>query len=403
MINKKPRILVFNHGLRLGGVERSLIGLLRAIPADAALIDLMLLEHEGELLTDVPEHIRVIPPRPEHAALIGPIRQALFGRHFAIGMARLLARLVVTARSLMGLPPGFLLSRSFRYALPFLPRVEGHYDLAISFMMPHDIVAKRVSASRKAGWIHTDYTSVPMGVATCFESADWGQMDRIISISTEVTQSFTKVFPEHQHRVVLIENSLDPSWVRNSAAEGDVPEVTKDGRIVLCSVGRLTYQKAFDEAPIISRRLRELGVAHRWYIIGFGPDEDLIRGKIVEYGVEDSVVLLGKKTNPYPYINACDIYVQPSRYEGKAVAVREAQMLGKPVVIAGFSTASSQLEDGVDGIIAGPGVEGLTEALRQVASDPLLRDRLSRGTLGRDYGNLSEAAKVLALLPPDPA
>ena len=88
-----------------------------------------------------------------------------------------------------------------------------------------------------------------------------------------------------------------------------------------------------------------------WYIIGFGADEQLIRRKIAECGMDGRVVLLGKKENPYPYIVACDLYVQPSRYEGKCVAVREAQMLGKPVVITNYATSASQLEDGVDGVI----------------------------------------------------
>lgn len=60
---------------------------------------------------------------------------------------------------------------------------------------------------------------------------------------------------------------------------------------------------------------------------------------------------LGKNLNPYPYICRCDLYVQPSRYEGKCVSVKEAQMLRKPVVITNYATANSQVENGVDGII----------------------------------------------------
>lgn len=73
--------------------------------------------------------------------------------------------------------------------------------------------------------------------------------------------------------------------------------------------------------------------------------------KITEAGMQERVIILGKKDNPYPYMRACELYVQPSRYEGKAVTVREAQLLGKPVVITSYATSASQLEDGVDGVV----------------------------------------------------
>lgn len=113
----------------------------------------------------------------------------------------------------------------------------------------------------------------------------------------------------------------------------------------------LFRSKNFDNIPDICKRIRELGVDIIWYIIGYGGEESLIRERIAEADMENYVILLGKKDNPYPYIRKCDLYVQPSRYEGKAVTVREAQALHKPVVITKFATSSSQLEDGKDGVI----------------------------------------------------
>ena len=68
----------------------------------------------------------------------------------------------------------------------------------------------------------------------------------------------------------------------------------------------------------------------KWYVVGYGGYEGRIKGIIAQNKLEDSFILLGKKTNPYTYIKACDLYVQPSRYEGKAVTVTEAKILGKP-------------------------------------------------------------------------
>ena len=176
--------------------------------------------------------------------------------------------------------------------------------------------------------------------------------DHIVSISPDVTKSFLQVFPSLKDRIIEIENILSSDFVRKRANEKDVSaEMPKrEGYINVLSVGRFTDAKNYDNVPDICRRIREKGIDLHWYIIGFG-NESLIRQKIHEAGMQDYVIILGKRTNPYPYIKVCDIYVQPSRYEGKSVTVREAQMLRKPVVVTNYPTAKSQIRDGIDGVI----------------------------------------------------
>ncbi len=104
------------------------------------------------------------------------------------------------------------------------------------------------------------------------------------------------------------------------------------------------------------------------------------------------------KSNPYPYIKACDLYVQPSRYEGKSVTVREAQMLGKPVVVTNYPTASSQVRDGEDGIICPMSNEGIAQAIWELAHDVAKQNALSHYCLSHDYGNEAEVHKIYQLI-----
>ena len=136
----------------------------------------------------------------------------------------------------------------------------------------------------------------------------------------------------------------------------------------------------------------------RWYIIGFGSDEALIRQKIADAGMQDHVILLGKKENPYPYIKACDIYVQPSRYEGKSVTVREAQVLCRPVVVTDYPTAKSQISDGIDGVIVPMDNEACASGLINVIKDKELQNTVSNYLATHDYGNESEVEKIYDLL-----
>ena len=278
---------------------------------------------------------------------------------------------------------------------PIQPETE--YDLAISFLTPHYFVAEKVRAKKKIAWIHTDYSVVQVDGAS--ELAMWSRYDSIASISENVTETFLSGFPSLKEKIVLIENILPKALIGGQANAFPVEkEMPNDTAIKLLSIGRFSNQKNFDNVPDICRRILEAGLDIKWYLIGYGGDEPLIRRKISEAGMENRVVILGKKENPYPYIKACDLYVQPSRYEGKAVTVREAQMLCKPVVITRYATSASQLEDGVDGVIVPMDNAGCAEGIASVIRDEILRKKLIENTKTRDYTNAEEIQKIYRVM-----
>ena len=200
-------------------------------------------------------------------------------------------------------------------------------------------------------------------------------------------------------RMVLIENILPMRYIKKLkdafSVEQDMPS---DGSVKLLSIGRFSSAKKFDEIPVICRGIRNKGINVKWYLIGYGGDEGLIRQKILEEGMEDFVIILGKKENPYPYIKMCDIYLQPSRYEGKSVAVREAQSLNRPVIITNYETAQSQLKNGYDGIIVPMDIQGSIEGIVKVICDKKLQQKLIANTLQNDYTNAGEIEKLYELI-----
>lgn len=137
----------------------------------------------------------------------------------------------------------------------------------------------------------------------------------------------------------------------------------------------------------------------KWFIIGYGSPEieQQVKEEIRKEGMEEHVILLGKQSNPYPYIRTCDIYVQPSRYEGKSITVREAQILCKPVIVTHYPTAPSQVQDGVDGVIVPLEREACAEAMIKVIRDEKLLSSLTEYLSEHDYGNESEIEKIYKL------
>lgn len=225
----------------------------------------------------------------------------------------------------------------------------------------------------------------------------WEGNDAICGVSERASESFQSVFPELAQKVRTVENILPRELTCKQAAMPQTDMPAGDG-ISLLSVGRFCEAKNFDNVPDICRRLVADGLDVIWYLIGYGGDEPLIRHKIEEAGMKERVIILGKKDNPYPYMRACDLYVQPSRYEGKAVTVREAQLLGKPVVITNYATSGSQLEDCVDGVIVPMDNAGCAAGIAALLRDPARMQQLSDNCQKRDYTNSAEVEKIYALM-----
>lgn len=395
------KILIVSHAMEIGGAERALLGLLSSVDPSRVSVDLFLLRHEGELLDLIPDHVHLLPPIPAYTVLARPIAQTVKEGHLLLSGARLIGKFrAMRYDKKHGLTEsGVALEYSHKYTKRFMPPIapDAEYDLAISFLTPHYFAAEKVRAKKKVAWIHTDYSVVRVDAAS--ELKMWGAYDYIVSISDDVTKAFLSVFPSLEDRIVKIENILPKALIDHQAgdfsAEGEMP---RDGAIRLLSIGRFGSAKNFDNVPDICRRIVETGLNVKWYLIGYGGDEALIRQRILEAGMENRVVILGKKDNPYPYIKACDLYVQPSRYEGKAVTVREAQMLGRPVVITRYTTSASQLEDGLDGIIVPMDNAGCAAGIAALLRDPERMKALAAACSRRDYTNGEEVRKIYGIL-----
>lgn len=400
----KPRVFINMHYMELGGAERALLGLLNALDTDRVDVDLFLNQHTGEFMPLIPKKINLLPERRGYNAIERPMKQILKEGQFAIAYGRWKARRRHAKYHASLTPDEKKFDSSAFHEVAssvqaYLPSLEdlGEYDLAISFLQPHNIVLNKVKAKKKIAWIHTDYSTIHVNAK--LELPIWAGFDHIVSISPDCTRSFLKTFPSLKSKIIEIENILSNEYIRHQAELQDVSDEMPREGINLLSVGRLCHAKNYDNVPDIMKRLLDKGFKGlKWYIIGSGGSEQLIRQRIAEAGMEKHVILMGKKDNPYPYIKACDIYVQPSRYEGKSVTVREAQVLCKPVIVSNYPTAKSQIKDSVDGIIVPQDNDGCAEGIARAINNNELLNALTAYLQANDYGNEKEVEKVLDLL-----
>lgn len=395
----KKKIFIFSHAMEIGGAERALLGLLNSIDYSKYEVDLFLLKHSGELMPLIPKQVNLLPEISQYSAIMKPMVLALKEGQIKVVLGRLCGKLKAKLYDIKHAlnRSTVAIEYSHKYTVKYLPKVNNeHYDIAISFLTPHYIVSEKVNADKKIAWIHTDYSTIELDVKS--ELAMWSKFDNIVSISDDVTRAFLSTFPSLENKIVKIENILSKDFIEEQADLFNVKNEMTDDSVKLLSIGRFCEQKNFDNVPEIASIIKSKGIDFRWYIIGYGADENLIKSKIAQYNMEDTVIILGKKENPYPYIKACDVYVQPSRYEGKCVAVRETQILNKPVIITNYASSKSQLQDGFDGVIVLMDNQGCADGIVKVIDDKDLQNRLIENTKKTDYTNSKEIEKVYKLI-----
>lgn len=385
------------HYLELGGAETALIGLLHAWDYSRADVDLFLYAHRGALMSFIPPEVNLLPELPDYRAIESPLIKAITQGQFGVAYGRLRARQYFRKALKAGYTDAHL-DLIGRHVTQFLPPMSDTvYDLAISFLTPHHPVLYKVNAHRKICWIHTDYSFIKIDPQAEYDT--WGAYDNIISISPAVTEGFCSKFPGLRDKIIEVENIIPSTLIHRRATQAKPPEFSA-GSFNILSVGRYGHAKNFDNIPDILRRIIEQTgrTDLHWHIIGYGSDEELIRRRILETGMSQHVHLLGKRDNPYPYIATCDLYIQPSRFEGKSIAVREAQMLGRPVIITNYATARSQVNDGIDGFIVPLDNALCARAIADAITSPSLLPSLAAATLTRDYSGSDEIEKIYSLL-----
>lgn len=385
-------ILIASFDMEVGGVERSLISLLENFDYFNNKVDLMLYRHSGDFMNLLADKHELLSEVKEYATYRKSIKEILKDKLYMLAITRILAnlnsRIIGKIKNIDEI--GYIqMQRMWKYALPLLPKLNKEYDVAISYLWPHYFVSEKVQAKTKIAWIHTDYSTIETDVDMDLKM--WNKFNYIIAVSEECKNAFLKKYPSLKNKVKVMENITSPDFIRGMASENIEENIKNDNSFKLVSVARLSYAKGIDNAVRALRLLHNRGLTNiKWYVVGYGGDEEIIRNLIKENNLEDSFILLGKKINPYPYINVADIYVQPSRYEGKAVTVGEAQILGKPVVITNYTTAKSQVRDNVDGYVCKLSIEGIADGVEKLYKDKNLRIKLSENCKNTDYSNSSE-------------
>nr|WP_300660345.1 glycosyltransferase [uncultured Acetatifactor sp.] len=427
----RKKILFVINTLGRAGAETALLELLKFLDSPEYDISLYVIMGQGEMAGKLPAYVRLRNPSfDEHSVLsrkgkrrmMKTVCKAFFRNGGLVKKIRNIVRNLTSMRGRGKLQTDKLL---WRMLSDGSLRFEEEFDLAVAWLEGASAyyVAEHVRAARKCAFIHIDYESA--GYTREMDQNCWDSFEKIFAVSREVREHFLAVYPEYADKTGVFHNLVDQEGIRRRSRErgggfygmeggsngmeggsngmeggSNGMEGVSDGYEGkrLLTVGRLTYQKATDIAIDAMKILKERGCQARWYVLGDGDQRGALEKKIAALGLKEDFVLLGAVENPYPYYVQADIYVHATRFEGKSIAIQEAQTLGCAVIASDCNGNREQIEEGVDGIFCQLTPEGIADSIEALLGDEEKRKKLGKAAERKNMAQEQELQKLLELL-----
>jgi len=393
----KKKVLFIIGSLQSGGVSKSMVSLLNAWNTEKYETSLLLCCKDGDVFSDyLPKNIQLI-----YNPVIEHVMGGFFSLKWLLAHGHFLLCLGVLLRLILSRISRSLASELIARMMPVVSNV--HYDLIVDYGGQQLLyyMVNKLSAIKKVSFFHSDYSKWSF-----YYNADkkyYPLVDHIFTISQTCVDSLKHFFPNCADRVSIMENISSPTIIRQQSLEPigefkvQIDQMKANGNTIMCTIGHICRGKGFDFAIEASDILKGNGVNFKWIFIGKVLEEDLLK-LIADKELDDNILLVGIQSNPYPYIGLSDIVVHPSRFEGKSIALDEAKILCKPIVVTNFSTVGDQFENGKNGTICEMSGKAVANAIIELINDSSLQDSYRMYLESHIIDNSSEVNKLYKFL-----
>lgn len=362
----KQNILFMIINMNIGGTEKALLNMLDEIDNTQYDITILMLEKYGGFLADIPNWINIeyvdeykeikkiynnIPLRASKEL----IKQGKLNKGFNIGISHLIYKLTNDR------------SKYFKYILKDCKDIDIEYDIAIAYAGPMDLISyyviNKVKAKKKIQWIHFDVTKI--GIDKIYAEKLYSKFDKICVVSNEAKEKLDNLIPSLTPKTKVFHNIVPKNKILKMAEEGQGFDDEFDG-IRLLTVGRLSKEKGQDMIMPVVAKLKSEGYKIKWYLVGDGNLRRECEKLIKKYGIEEECILLGSRSNPYPYMKQCDIYVQTSRHEGYCITLAEAKCFNNLIITTNFTGAKEHICNKKEGEIVDISDNGIYQGIKKI-------------------------------------
>ncbi|MFC0476122.1 glycosyltransferase [Robertmurraya beringensis] len=385
------KIAIVTRKLVMGGIERALASKLENLCDLGYDVTLFLMSPGGELENSIPSNIKV-------EYIFGTERSVFEKVLKNVDKGKYYMAAKVLFCSLCSKITKTVFNKEFYLSKVIEPN-ETVYDLAIAYHTPASFpvvyVINNLKANKKIAWIHSD-VSVYKNELKPYRKY-YQRFDHIFCVSKFGKDKFIGMYPELEQKTSVFYNIINRKNIIEKSNFIDGFQDEFQG-IRILTVGRLCNQKGQDIIPEIMINLLKEGHEVKWYCIGEGEDRDKIDNLIKQHNLQNNLILLGNKINPYPYFRECDIYVQPSRHEGYCISLAEARIFNKPIVTTNFVGALEQIKNGHTGIIVEFNAKKLVLAIQELVEKKNIREKFEINLLNDQNDNSSQMKLLLNMI-----
>lgn len=362
----------------MGGAEKVLIRLIEKIDREKYIVNVVLMKHGGELEHSFPNDVETsysTSLSPFLNLKQGHIGKTLLGIYFRIKIR--------TSKSYE--------KKSYYSYLAQEWHGDISKDCAICFSHYNFLSICSVAfseAKTKILWVHLSFRE---NLDKKMYIKVLNRFDYVFCVSKAVKDEFDRIFPMYSEKSQVVYNLIDKEMIINLSNK-TVNETFKP--ISLLTIARLSKEKGQIMIPRIVRRLLDNDYCVYWYLIGDGKIKQEIYNEILINHVENNVILLGTKKNPFPYLKQCDIYVQPTYMEGFCTTTNEARVLCKPVVTTDIPPMREQFVNGINGILTDCNEEDIYTGIKKLLDCPDLLKQFSEKLSEIQFDNNVELQKL---------
>ena len=386
-MSRKSILFVMNT-MNIGGIQRSLIELLKAVSGRYD-TTLYCVDAVGPLLEEIPENTKLIRGSA-YAGIPEMSFQEIRKRSAALAPLRLLFAFL--ARNGMK-------KLAVRLYLLFFRKIPGSYDIAVSFSQPIDdrsfcklsneIVLSGCRAKKKITFLHCDFEKYEGN--TAYNRSLYQRFDKIVPVSDSVGQVFMRCTGISPDRVRTVYNICDAASVRERSAQ-DALQYNGFSFVVIARLGR---EKGLERVISCAERLNREGFTFEVHLVGGGPLETQLRETIRQKELEGIVFMHGEQNNPYRFMRNAGCLLVPSYHEAFPMIFLEAIALSLPVLTTDTLSAKEIIRQYECGAVCENTEEGILAGMRdalangiRISRDPEKELLLSRGK--RQFDELVE-------------
>lgn len=356
------KLLFVNNNMKAGGVQKSLVNLLRAIHGKYD-ITLLLFSKNGALIADIPDDVKVI-------SCSGLMKYLGMGQEDCVSFGDKLIRggLVILCRL-------FGRSGALRLMLAAEKKLPEKYDAAISYLHNgrqkqlyggvNEFVLSKVDSDMKIAYLHCDYRF--FGGNEKRNNAVLSRFDRIAACSEGCRKAFLEAMPELADKCVTARNFHCFDEIRR-LARLEPAEYAASSMNILC-VSRLSHEKRLDRALYALEYCRKKGMKAELHLVGDGAKRGELEALSRELGVEEHVHFYGEQKNPYAYMVNAELLLITSEHEAAPMVIDEAACLSLPVLSTRTSSADEMILARNIGRVCGSNQNSINEALYSMLSD----------------------------------